>query len=81
MNIHNVKETDADYPLCMLLVDNKEKYDLISMDGLMLVPLVQVIDLIASIKPDIVLRHGKKYCPNCGTKMVEPQERQKNENT
>ena len=69
MNIHNVKETDTDYPLCMSLVDNKEKYDLISIDGLMLVPLVQVIDLMTSVKPDVVLRNGQKYCPNCGAKM------------
>ena len=72
MEIHLVKLTDKDYPLCMNLVDNKEKYDLVSMDNVMLIPLFQVIDILSGIKSDVIIRDGIKYCSNCGARMVEP---------
>ena len=67
--IHLIKPIDADYPVCMELVENKERYSLISLDGLILVPLVQVIDAISGIKADVIVKNGKKICPNCGAEM------------
>lgn len=69
MEIHNVTIKDEDYPLSMLLVDKREQYDLISIDGLIVVPLCQVIDTLMSVKPDVIVRKGKKVCPNCGANM------------
>ena len=69
-DIHNVEFTDKDYPLPMLLVDGKENYSLISLDGVILVPLCQVIDKLMCVKPDEVLRNGKRICPNCGQEML-----------
>lgn len=67
--IHLIKPVDDDYPVCMELVENKERYSLISLDGLILVPLVQVIDAISGIKADVIVKNGKKICPNCGAEM------------
>lgn len=67
MDIHNVRYGDKDYPLQMSLVDGKENYDLISIDGLILVPLVQVIDKMMCVEPDVIIRNGKKICTNCGS--------------
>lgn len=64
--IHIIRQTDDDYPLSMYLVPNKEQYDLISIDGLVVVPLVQVLNAISSVKADIIIRDGVKYCANCG---------------
>lgn len=58
----------------MLLVDGKENYSLISLDGVILVPLYQVIDKLMCVKPDEVLRNGKRVCPNCGAYMQERRE-------
>ena len=46
-DIHIIKPNDKDYPECMKLVPHKENYDLISMDNLIVVPLVQVIDILS----------------------------------
>ena len=69
--IHLVKPTDEDYPVHMELVEHKERYSLISLDGLILVPLVQVIDALSGIKADVIVKNGKKICPNCGARMGE----------
>lgn len=69
MNMHNVRPGDQDYPLHMLLVEDREKYDLISVDGLVLIPLFQVVDKLMCVTPDVIIRNGKRICPNCGAKM------------
>ena len=64
-NIHNVKPGDEDYPLVMELIPFKEKYHLISIDGIIVVPLFELIDTLSSVKPNIVLRNGVECCPTC----------------
>lgn len=64
--VHMVKENDEDYPtMQMLLVPYRHKYDLMSVDGLIVVPLHQVIDDISEPKADYILQDGVKYCPKC----------------
>lgn len=67
--VHNVHANDSDYPSAMLAVSGKENYDLISIDGLICVPLFQVIDKLMSVTPDVIVRNGVKYCPSCGTEI------------
>ena len=74
MDIHNVKFEDKDYPILMLLVDEREKYDLISVDGEIFIPLYQVIDDLICIQPDAIIRDGKRVCPNCGADMSGGEE-------
>lgn len=64
-----LKPEDKEYPTPMFLVDNKERYDIIKLDGLDVVPLAQVIDKLTSVEPDVIIRKGKKICPNCGADM------------
>lgn len=65
-NVHMVKESDKDYPtMQMLLVPYRHKYNLMSIDGLIVVPLHQVIDDISEPKADYILQDGVKYCPKC----------------
>ena len=71
MNIHELKPQDKDYPIIMSLVPNAEKYDLFSIDGCAFVPLFQVVDALMVVKPDIIVRNGKRFCANCGKAMEE----------
>ena len=71
MEIKEIKPTDRDYPIIMGLVDKPEQYTLFKLDGLTVVPLYQVIDALLTIKPDVNVRNGIKYCANCGKKMEE----------
>jgi len=64
----NIRASDPDYPLEMMLVPNREQYALIELGGVVLVPLHQVIDALSSVKPNWVKRNGVKYCYNCGRK-------------
>ena len=65
-DIHLVQPNDKDYPtLMMKLVPNAEHYQLISMDGLILVPLNQVFDALSEIKADSIIRNGVECCPKC----------------
>lgn len=65
MEIKMIKPTDADYPLAMNLVPFAEKYELIKIDNLVVVPLFQVIDAISEVKADIVVHDGVECCPTC----------------
>lgn len=65
MTITKLTDKDKDYPLIMCLVPNKEKYDLFSVDGMVVVPLFQVIDAISEVKADAIIRNGVKCCPTC----------------
>ena len=69
INIKLLKPTDKDYPIIMNLVYNAEQYDLLMLDKLIYVPLYQVIDELIDIKPDAIIKNGKKICPNCGAEM------------
>ncbi len=60
-----IKPTDADYPLAMNLVPFAEKYELMQIDNLVVVPLFQVIDAISEVKADIVVHDGVECCPTC----------------
>ena len=71
MEIKEIKPTDKEYPIIMCLVDKPEKYTLFDLGGLTVVPLCQVIDALLTIKPDVNVVNGVKYCPNCGAKMEE----------
>lgn len=71
MNIHKVKPQDKDYPMFMMLVPNADKYELISIDGDMFVRLFEVLDAIMVVKPDIIVKNGKRFCANCGKAMEE----------
>lgn len=64
-NIHVIKVGDKDYPLVMELVPFAEKYNLLSINGLTVVPLCQVIDALSVIKADYIIRNGIKCCPTC----------------
>ena len=64
-NIHNVKPGDEDYPVIMELIPFKEKYHLININELIVVPLFEVFDTLSGIKPDIVLHNGVECCPTC----------------
>lgn len=55
-NIHIIKAGDKDYPSVMELVPFAEKYDLLSINGVIVVPLFQVIDAISDIKADYIIR-------------------------
>ena len=70
INIKLLKPTDKDYPIIMNLVYNAEQYDLLMLDKLVYVPLYQVIDELIDIKPDVIIKNGKKICPNCGAEMM-----------
>lgn len=65
MEIKMIKPTDADYPLAMNLVPFAEKYKLIQIGDLVVVPLFQVIDAISEVKVDIVVHNGVECCPTC----------------
>jgi hypothetical protein len=65
MEIKMIKPTDVDYPLAMNLVPFAEKYDLMKIDNLVVVPLFQVIDAISEVKADIVVHDGVECCPTC----------------
>ncbi len=65
MEIKMLKPTDADYPLCMNLVPFAEKYDLMQINNLVVVPLFQVFDAISKVKADIVVHDGVECCPTC----------------
>ena len=65
MEIKMIKPTDADYPLAMNLVPFAEKYELMQIDNLVVVPLFQVIDAISEVKADIVVHDGVECCPTC----------------
>ena len=69
ISIKLLNPTDENYPIIMNLVYNAEQYDLLMLDNLILVPLYQVIDKLTDIKPDVIIRKGKKICPNCGAKL------------
>lgn len=70
INVHEMKPTDKDYPtLVMSLVPKAEQYTLFSINGLTVVPLVQVLDAIMAIKPDTVRKNGIEYCANCGAEI------------
>lgn len=69
LKINEIKPTDKEYPVYMCLVDKPEQYTLFNIDGLTVVPLYQVIDALLTIKPDIKVVNGIKYCANCGAKM------------
>lgn len=71
MEIKEIKPTDKEYPIIMCLVNKPEQYTLFSLDGLTVVPLYQVIDALLTIKPDVNVVNGIKYCPNCGARMEE----------
>ena len=71
INIKLLKPTDKDYPIIMNLVYNAEQYDLLMLDKLIYIPLYQVIDELIDIKPDVIIKNGKKICPNCGAEMGE----------
>ena len=73
INIKLLKPTDKDYPIIMNLVYNAEQYDLLMLDKLIYVPLYQVIDELINIKPDVIIKNGKKICPNCGADMRDDQ--------
>lgn len=73
MEINEIKPTDKEYPIIMCLVDKPEKYTLFDLDGLTVVPLCQVIDAILTIKPDVNVVNGVKYCANCGAKLPEEE--------
>ncbi len=71
IDIHEVKPTDKDYPaLIMSLVPKAEQYTLLSINGVTVVPLFQVLDAIMTIKPDTIIIDGVEYCANCGAKIV-----------
>lgn len=74
-DIHNIRPEDKDYPLIMKLVPFSEKYNLISIDNVVCVPLFQVIDAISEIKPDIVRRNGIDCCPTCGKPINDKREK------
>ena len=65
MEIKMIKPTDANYPLAMNLVPFAEKYELMQIDNLVVVPLFQVIDAISEVKADIVVHDGVECCPTC----------------
>lgn len=73
INIHEVKNTDKDYPVVMNLVPKAEQYTLFSINGMTVVPLFQVIDAIIAIKPDTIIRNGIEYCANCGAKITDKE--------
>ena len=60
ISIKLLNPTDENYPIIMNLVYNAEQYDLLMLDNLILVPLYQVIDKLTDIKPDVIIRKGKK---------------------
>ena len=65
MEIKMIKPTDVDYPLAMNLVPFAEKYKLIQIGDLVVVPLFQVIDAISEVKAYIVVHDGVECCPTC----------------
>ena len=65
-DVHNVNPEDKDYPITMKLVPFADKYSLISVEGLIVVPLIQVLDEISSVKADLIRRNGVDCCPKCG---------------
>lgn len=65
LKIRQLKPNDPDYPLAMRIVDNRERYNIIEIGDLVVVPLFQVLDAIASVKADYVTRDGIKRCPKC----------------
>ena len=69
MKISEIKPGDKEYPICMHLVDKPEQYTLFNIGGLTVVPLHQVIDALLTVKPDVKVVNGIKYCPNCGKRM------------
>ena len=71
-NVRKIEPDDKDYPLAMKLVPFAEKYNLISIDGLTLVPLFEVIEAISLIKADIVRKNGVDCCPTCGKPINPP---------
>lgn len=66
MKIKLLRPTDVDYPIIMKLVPFADKYDLIEIDDLIVVPLLQVFDAISEVKADIDVRNGVECCPTCG---------------
>ena len=64
IDIHTVKPGDKDYPLSMAHVPFAEKYNLISFDGLVCVPLFQVVNAISGPN-GYIIRNGIKCCPTC----------------
>lgn len=76
IDVHEIKPTDMDYPtLIMRLVPKAEQYTLFSINGMTVVPLFQVIDALALIKPDTIKRNGIEYCANCGAKIKADEEK------
>lgn len=66
MEIKLLRPTDVDYPIIMKLVPFADKYDLMKIDDLTVVPLLQVFDAISVVKADIDVKNGVECCPTCG---------------
>lgn len=52
MIIKFVSENDKDYPLIMLTVKNRSRYDVLKIDDTYFIPLYQIINIIRRVKED-----------------------------